>query len=96
VWAHVQRRGCCDRQCHGYIRIFEDGQVPFVDPYRYIFPFEFIAENVIEITGVVDRVPTPSEAREMLREVKRRGWSVVRERKSGARQGVRRVDREDL
>ena len=50
--------------------------------------------RTIELVGIVGRAPTPGEARCMLRECKRRGWSVVRERKSGARQGVRDVTRE--
>jgi len=95
VWAHVQRNGLCDRQCTGLIRIFDDDAV-WGDEYRYVFPFRMVDERTIELVGIVGRAPTPSEARCMLRECRRRGWSVVRERKSGARQGVRRVDREDL
>lgn len=93
MYAHIQRRGRCKNKCHGYIRIFDDGKVPFVDAYRYIFPFEFVDDGVIEITGIVDRAPTPSEGRAMLRAVKEQGWRVVRDRKEGARQGLREITR---
>ena len=88
MWAHVQRRGRCERQCHGYIRIFEDGQVPFVDPYRYSFAFELVEPDVIELTGVAVRGPTNEEVRALKEACRNLRWRVRFDRKCGASPGV--------
>jgi hypothetical protein len=74
------------------MRIFEDGQV-YGSPYRYVFPFRMIDDHTVEVYGIAGRPPTPDEVRCALVECKRRGWRVVRERKCGARQGMREITR---
>lgn len=92
LWAHVERVGRCENQCSGLMRIFEDGQV-YGSPYRYVFPFRMIDDHTVEVYGIAGRPPTPDEVRCALVECKRRGWRVVRERKCGARQGMREITR---
>ena len=99
TWAHIERFGSCERQCSGVMRIFEDGQ-QFGDSYRYVLHFRFVADNVVELFGVANstdgRPPTVSEARAALLEFSRRGWRVVRDRKAGARQGLREISRKKV
>ena len=95
MWAHVKTHGQCPRQCSGICRVFEDGQ-QFGDPYRYAFAFQMIDETTAEIVGISVRPPKPSEVRVALRAAKMLGWRVVRERKSGARQGMRDITRERI
>ena len=90
LWAHVERVGFCEESCSGLIRIFEDGQT-WGDPYRYAFPFRMVDHHTIELYGIAGRAPTPAESRAMLAECKRRGWSVMRHRRAGARLGIKYI-----
>jgi hypothetical protein len=95
VWGHVARYGRCEKQCSGYIRIFDDGQ-GYGDKYRYVFPFHMVAEDAIELGGIGgkgQRPPTAAELRAALRACKEAGLKVLRERKAGRRRGVREITR---
>lgn len=93
MYAHIQRSGQCERQCAGVCRVYEDG-AKWGDPYRYAFAFLIVDDGVAEVVGISVRPPTVDEVRCALRAAKDAGLRVVRDRKSGARQGLRDITRE--
>ena len=56
--------------------------------------FRVIEDGFAELVGVTGRAPTPDEARAGFRAAKHAGFRVIRERKSGQRQGLREITRE--
>lgn len=90
MWAHIERHGQCEKSCAGVVRIFDDWQ-SYGDPYRYAFSFIMQDESTIELVGISGRAPTPEEARTGLRTVRHAGLKVMRERRSGVRQGMREI-----
>jgi hypothetical protein len=89
MWAHIEQHGQCLRQCSGIARVFEDGQV-FGDHYRYAMKFHKISDTEIEVIGVT-QPPTMQEAHAIARAFRAAGLRVRRDRKSGARQGLRPI-----
>jgi len=82
-WAHIEY--FCEHG--GVIRVFETGKA-YGDRYCYALPFHKLSDNVIEFVGVVT-APKLSYARAIKVACRAVGLEAVRERKSGARPGIK-------
>lgn len=81
MWAQIER---FDGGC---VRVFDES-AKYGDPFSYSIQFAIVGPREIEFKGVKE-VPTPSQARAILRAVRAAGWTARRERKSGANPGTK-------